>query len=366
MLSSLLPKAEHLVIPMLGQLEQLAANETWWETIAHLLTFCRALLDNNSKTKMERGRDGRYYNEEHEESKYGDNGRRIDSGDSSSSEVMGSVARILEHIFHSKMPENIRMWGLVCLSSTTYYSEDIVDSCLRVLRSLKDDNRKFLLNLLTNDQTEGNKKRGPSDTYRKIDLPSSSGTPFILQPITTSWDSPAIIKAILQTVTDEGGSDRLAPSDIQTLHACVKCAESFTGGNNNQLPLDGIWEDFYTKMKDFVIVGLCDPDCALSAVGVLSCYIFSSSLGEKVLNEGRFTGVLRLLYPTTVSALKSGLTTCQFITESFLKNIFTAGKRYEGATHSLISQFAKNYPTQYEKAPGLQKLLKEFTSKLKH
>lgn len=368
MLSSLLPKAEHLVIPLLGQLEQLAEHETWWETRAHLLSFCRAILDNNANKKMDRdSRDGRvdhrgsnYYNEVQEESKYGDNG----GSSSSIPEVMASVARIMGSIFHPEMPENIRMWGLVSLASSTFYSEEIVDSCLKVLRSLKDDNRKFLLNLLTNDQTEGNKKRGPSDTYRKIDLPSSSGIPFILQPITTSWDSPSIVTAILQSVTGEGASDRLATSDMQTLHACVKCAESVSGGNESPMPLDGIWLDFYSKMKDFVIVALCDSECALSAVGVLSCYIFSSSLGEKILSEGRFTGVLRLLYPTTVSTLKANLTTCQFITESFLKNVFTAGKRYEVATHSLISQFAKNYPTQYEKAPGLQRLLKEFASKL--
>jgi hypothetical protein len=351
MLSSLLPSAEYLMLPMLGQLEQLAQHETWWETRAHLLSFCGAIFENDFDGRSDRERRGHSPAQE---------SKRSETDGSSSSNLISAVMRILKNVFHSRMPKHIRMWGLVSLASGTYAGEQVIDPFLSVLQSLDDDDQKFLLDLLGGTEENGKKKSGPA--IRTIPLPSSTGIPFVLEPIVGRWDSVAIAQTIVKGVTGNNGSERLTKSNMQTLYACVKSAESAHG--NGSVGLDGQWLAVYSSIKDFVIVGLCDAECAISSVGLLSCYIFSSPLGETVLKEGRFTGVLRLLYPT-VASTDSSLATCQFITEAFLKDVFAAGRPYDTAVHGLLSQFAKNYPTQYEKAAGLQRLLKEFTSKLR-
>ena len=349
MLSSLLPSAEHLLQPLLVQLEQLAMHETWWETRAHLLRFCGSILegdvDRMSSTRERRGHSPA------QESKHSDSNGSCGS----SSETVCSVMRILKSVFHSRAPKHIRMWGLVCLSSGTFLGDQVVDHCLNVLRSLEDKDQKFLLDLV-GEPDESNKKSTSGQSYRTIPLPSSTGVPFILEPIVSRWDAIGIAQTIVKGVTGPNGSERLGKSDMQILFACVKTAET-------AMVLDGHWLALYSSIKDFVIVGLCDAECAISAVGLLSSFIFSSPLGETVLREGRFTGVLRLLYPTTVS-VEPALSTCQFVTETFIRDIFAAGKPYDVAVHGLVTQFAKNYPTQYEKAAGLRKLHKEFLAKL--
>jgi CH-like domain in sperm protein len=349
MLSSLLPSAEHLMQPLLVQLEQLAMHETWWETRAHLLSFCGAILDSDAE-KVSSTRDRRGHSPA-QESKHSE----FNGSSGNNSEIVCSVMRILKSVFHSRVPKHIRMWGVVCLSSGTFLGDQVVESYLNVLRSLEDKDQKFLLNLV-GEAEESSKKSATGQSYRTVPLPSSTGVPFILEPIVSRWDAIGIAQTIVKGVIGPNGSERLGKSDMQILFACVKTAET-------AMVLDGHWLSLYSSIKDFVIVGLCDAECAISAVGLLSSFIFSSPLGETVLREGRFTGVLRLLYPTTAS-VEPALSTCQFITETFLRDIFAAGKPYDVAVHGLVSQFAKNYPTQYDKAAGLRKLHKEFLSKL--
>ena len=366
MLNALLPTAQSLMIPMLEQIEKLAKDETWWEIRIHLLTFCGIILDNNQHTKSPRGGN---WNEDRGRDREGIrsrdkdmNGFDMEYGDQESkhdgeSIIMPSVMRILNNIFHPKMPRYVRMWGLVCLSRATCYGERIIQPYLNVMQSLSDDDQKFLYNLLD--------EQGPSSTYRNIPLPSSTGIPILLQSIALELDVLSIAKIISKNVSGMHDNEKLNKCEMRTLHTCTKMMESKNKiGDGGNLALDGPWVDIFSGIKDFVIVGLCDPESALSSVGILSCYIFSSPVGEAVLKENSFTGVLRLLYPSSVGT-EPFLGTCQFIMETFLKDIYSAGKPYDISTYNLVSQFAKNYPTQYEKAPGLQRLLKDFTIKLR-
>ena len=147
MLNALLPTAQSLMIPMLEQLEKLARDETWWEIRIHLLTFCGSILDNYQHTKSPR--DGSWNSDMHRNRET--NGFDIGSGDQESkydgeSIIMPSVMRILNNIFHSKMPRYVRMWGLVSLSRATCYGDRIVQPYLNVMQSLNDDDQKFLYN----------------------------------------------------------------------------------------------------------------------------------------------------------------------------------------------------------------------------
>ena len=156
-------------------------------------------------------------------------------------------------------------------------------------------------------------------------------------------------------------TERLTLTQMQILHACVR---------TEYQALEGPWVEYFMTMKDYIIIGLCDVNCAPHAVGILTNFIFNSILAENILRESRFIAILRLLYPlgTNIpmsSEASAALTKCQGIAESFFAELFAAGKPYDAAVHTLISQFAKNYPTQFEKASEMQKLLKEITAKLR-
>jgi len=127
--------------------------------------------------------------------------------------------------------------------------------------------------------------------------------------------------------------------------------------------VSGEWVDLYDSLKDYLFVGLCDASCAVSAAGILSGYIFGSKLNETVLQEARFLGALRLLYPAT--AASSDDTQCQFVIESFLRDVFAAGAPYTSAVYTLISQFSKNYVPNFERSTSLQKLFKELSQQMR-
>ena len=351
MITSLVPSAENLLSPILATLEEMAVHETWWETRASLLAFCGAILMSEMKTRgiFEDEKDKRSLMSA-QESKWSDSNGSI-------SEHVSSVVHIMKSIFNDKMPKHIRIWGLVCIAPGTFLGELIIEPFLSVLHSLDDDDQQFLLDLRAEPIIGRNGGTDKNTLKHAKTLYSSSGSPFLVEPVTSIWDAVSVAQTIVKNVIGADGSERLGKSDMLILHACVKSSEQIT-------QLSGQWLSIYSSIKDFIIVGLCDAECALNAVGLLSCFIFSSPLGETVLKEGRFTGVLRLLYPTNVTT-DPAISTCQFITETFFRNIFAAGRPYDTAVHGLLSQFAKYYPTQVERAPGLQRLLKDFDSKLR-
>lgn len=351
MITSLVPSAENLLSPILATLEELAVHETWWETRACLLAFCGAILMSEMKAR------GIFEDEKDKRSLMSAQESKWSESNSSISEHVSSVVHIMKSIFHDKMPKHLRIWGLVCISPGTFLGELIIEPFLSVLHSLNDEDQQFLLDLRA-EPIIGRNGTTDKDTLRNAKtLYSSSGSPILVTPVTSKWDAVSVAQTIVKNVIGAHGSERLGKSDMLILHACVKSSEKIT-------QLSGQWLSIYSSIKDFIIVGLCDAECALNAVGLLSCFIFSSPLGETVLKEGRFTGVLRLLYPTNVTT-DPAISTCQFITETFLRNIFAAGRPYDTAVHGLLSQFAKYYPTQVERAPGLQRLLKDFDSKLR-
>ena len=351
MITSLLPAAENLLSPILPSLEQLAVHETWWEIRASLLALCGAMLISELKSggNSEDERDRRSLMSP-QESKWSDS-------TSSITDNMSATMKILKSVLNENMPKHIRMWGLVCISPGTFMGEQIIEPFLSVLHSLDDEDQQFLLDLRAVPIMGRGETRDEEMRRRAAGLRSSSGSPFLLEALTLKWDAISVAQIIVKNVIGADGSERLGKADMLILHACVKSAEKAS-------QLSGQWLALYSSIKDFIIVGLCDAECALNAVGLLSCFIFSSPLGETVLKEGRFTGVLRLLYPTTATT-DPAVSTCQFITETFLRDVFAAERPYDTAVHGLLSQFAKHYPTQVDRAPGLQRLLKDFDSKLR-
>jgi hypothetical protein len=372
-LATLLPFGEDIISTMIPQLTKLAETETWWEIHSHLISFCGVLLQLQGNKKA----------------------RLIEMGESledveSRMEMEGSGSaafKIIDLIYAGKnVSRNLQLWGLVTLAPGTSFGEPFTTIYLDMLSKIESSDRNFLLGQINEEnnnmyenfnvgiQSNLTNKSRLSSAMKLIPLPSSNGSPFILRPITSHWDALSISKAIEATVLGPNASaDRFTPEQMQILHVCAKslCIEERVNRQNEimQGSSDGTkgfalqdeWTDLFLRIKDYIFVSLCDPSCAVNAAATLSCFIFGSKLKETILQETRFTGTLRLLYPSSSHETSKA---CQSTMESFIRDIFSAGNPYNVATQGVIYSFSQNYITNFEASLGLQKLLKELTSKL--
>jgi hypothetical protein len=348
---------------MFGQLEALASEDNWWEMQAHLLTLCGALLESELHRRMDKARggtgSGRLDPEEEE-------GTSLDL-QTDESPALRTAMTILTRILTPAAPKHTKMWGLVAIATGTAVGEPVVSLYMEIMSSLTDDDRRFLLDIV--DDKERGSLAGPGarvpkkknkNTFRRVELPSSTGLPLVMQPVLARWDPSAIARGIQSTIKT-GPTERLTPPQMQMLMACLKSLDT---GLQSQA-VDGVWLDvYYPALKDFIIVGLCDPECVKASAAILSSFMFNSSLAEGVLREPKLLGVLRLLYPNNAEQF-TALGECQTATEGFFQEVASRGRPFDVGVQGLVGQFAKSYPTQCEKAVGLQKLLKDLTAKLR-
>ena len=87
-------------------------------------------------------------------------------------------------------------------------------------------------------------------------------------------------------------------------------------------------------------------------------------MSDGVLKEPKLLGVLRLMYPNNTESFEK-MVPCQANTEAFFADMAAQGKPYDKGVLGLVSLFAKNYPTQFEKALNLQSFLKDLTAKIR-
>jgi len=364
MLATLFPVAEHLITPLFPQLESLASADNWWEMHAHLLSLCGALLESEIHRRMAADAAARGPADDAEP----DPEAAAMGGDEESPQLATAMS-ILTQIWHPAAPKHTRMWGLYAVSTGTAVGDPVVRMFLEIMESLSDEDRRFLLDMP--DEKDRGSVAGPGSrvpkkkskqAFRRVELPSSTGLPFVMQPVLGRWDPSQVTKGILAALKSQ---ERLKPPQMQMLLACVRSLEASAGHGAQGQAIDGVWLDvYYPALKDFIIVGLCDIQCAKTSAAILTAFMTSSSLADGVLREPKLLGVLRLLYPTNPDTFAS-FAACQAVAEGFFDDVAAMGKPYDVAVQALFSQFGKNYPTQFEKATGVQKLLKDITTKLR-
>lgn len=324
-LSALYPLSDGLISPLLPQLQTLAVSESWWEIRAHLLTLSSSILGCSSSNRDPATEEGE---------------SRGDPNPDDSAAIS-----IVDDIFTTKENTSIRQWGLVSLSRAVGYSDAISARYLEVLLSLDSEARKFILNL---DQSE--------DTVRKISLPSSTGMAFVIEPIVSRLNPLCLVRS-LESLIIRDKLERLDQAMMQTLHACVKAVAQFSSDEEDDCAVRGPWVDIFTGLKDFILVALCDPECASDATGLLLQYIFYSPLQESVITDNKFLNTMRLVYPADPDAAD---TICQLTMETFFSDVFTSSSaKNSAAVVNTIEMFAKNYSTNFELS-NLGGLLKQF------
>jgi lambda repressor-like predicted transcriptional regulator len=328
MLGSLLPQAELIVASNFPLLEKICKGDTWWEIHAHLLSVTSSYLSIQSEAAAQDA------NQDREDLEVGSK----------------CALRIIDHIVNdTPISSPLLLWGISCLAGAIGYSDLFNDQFFELLSRLSDEDRQYILGL---DQGAGHKK------LRTVPLPSSTGMPYVLHPVSAKWDALTLAKIMEAKCVDEG-IDRFSSLQLQVLHSAVLCQANTNINSSDALSRQ--WVDIYSAVKNFVFVGLCDPDCAVNSVGVLSSYLFNSPLKEQVITDSRMTGTMKLLYGSN-DTQNEGLRACQYIFEMFLKDTFACGAPYDSAVNSMITQFSKQNSAIYAGSVNLQKLSKEIVS----
>ena len=184
--------------------------------------------------------------------------------DHSSSLLITTAMNILAHVLHQNAPKHTRMWGLVALATGTAIGEPIVSLYLDIMATLADDDRKFLLDLVDSSETGARTLAGPGSrvpkkksksAFRRVELPSSTGLPFVMQPVLSRWDPVAVAKGLLASVKARGDG-RMLLSEIQLLTSCLKTIEQAAGVGTQGQAIDGIWLDLFYPGNDTTLFSL--------------------------------------------------------------------------------------------------------------
>lgn len=309
-------------VPLLGQL---AKYEQWWEVQVQLLSFCGAFM----------AAVGVYSPQSNAEA---------------ASMLEASIDQVLDMIRELLKPTAtnfVKVWGLHALAASLRFGEPIATIFLDTIIGIEEEKRLFLLGF----EDEGNSFT--ENKQRPLGLPSSTGIDYILEPLPPRWHAINLGKAI-ETTVRLNRLDRLLPEHVEVFSSCVNSA---LDSPDNEL--NGEWLDLYSALVDYLFVALCDPACVDNAIAIVLCFVYHSSLHEHVLQESRFIGALRLLYPVE----GNGSVKCQTAVENFFQELFmTKGaRRYDRAVTGILGQFWRSYPTQFERS-NLNKLLNNFTN----
>lgn len=364
MLRALLPEGESVVAKNLRHLEQaIDGAHCWWEERAQLVALAAQFLTLQAKRARSQDDDSGGHSD----------GRRASAAAPSSNQESEEAAagvrcakRVLASLMGSIEDDNAAQWLWTAqqLSGALGYQEDVDQLFLAALEHLSPEDLRFTLGLqkATDDDDAADGSGGSSSgagASRRISLPSCTGVPYELKPAARHWHVLSAARMI-ETLSRREGLDRLSALQLQVLYAAVRSrAESGAGGEPR---LTEAWVEVFQRVKDFVFVGVCDPQTIVAALGLLSAFMLHSELRETVLQDARFVGLFRLLYGGESGLSTEDASACQFIFEAALRDMYRAGKPFDKAVHQALAQFSKSTPAVFSSAPTLQRLLKEVSS----
>lgn len=342
-LSCLLPRAESIVALSLPQLELSLQTENWWEVHTNLINLCGSFLALQ--------RPGVSW---HDGSRVTEPG-----GDESIATGTQAALRILRSLLQQGVKEgrvshHLIIWGASCLAPALGQSDELNNMFMATLDQVSVDELTYLLGNNSNGAVgSGAAAARPSKT-RTIPLPSSSGAPMCITPINNTWDPRALLSTF-EGIATGNAQDRYTLVQIQVLNAVISSQVRNAGDEEDALV--GKWSDSFQKMRTFIFTAFCDADCAPSAIAIVTAFVFGSQNKEAILLDPRFCALFKLLYSD--AAPNENLVACQFLFESFLRDMHSVGAPYAGAVVSIIGQFAKSSAAIFAQSQSIQKLKKE-------
>mmetsp|Transcript_19275 Transcript_19275/g.68100 ORF Transcript_19275/g.68100 Transcript_19275/m.68100 type:complete len:815 (-) Transcript_19275:115-2559(-) len=290
--------------PEMGRrmLDRVAAlqDDTWWETRAQVLVVCATLL------------------------------REVPADDGDG--MADRATEIATAVLAAASPPVARV-GLAYLAPCLEAHDALVQPFVAALLALPGSVRENLL--LAGDA-------GAPDAL----VDSGAAAAFHLQPVTNAWPALAVARALAATVAAEG-LQNLDVEHFDVLVAALRGA-AFNGGTSPGGTDE--WLDVFDQLKGFVVVALCDPVCAESAVSVLRTFTFNTERGPSVLEaDVRKSAVLGSLIIMHNGSDADGH--CRTCAREFLSEVASQGGDFADAVRELLSRFRDGKPDLYAKSP---------------
>ena len=166
-------------------------------------------------------------------------------------------------------------------------------------------------------------------------LPVVSSVPYVLKPLTASWQPLQVAQALL----DDAKAQKLAY--LEPAHADVFCA--LLGA---PLPAADVeaWQAWLLAAKEYLYVALCDEElCVPIAEALVSLFGY---LREGALKSfSTLLSSMRMIFP-------DGPAACQATALTLLSNVFEMGEPFSGAVYNLVGNFDESM-----RASGLSTLV---------
>ena len=305
MLAVIYPKQPGAITQMMSTLTNLIEGESWWEVHAHLLTLCGYVLESI-------GGDG-------------------------STDLEASTLDMVKKIFSPSSSNVIRQWGASSLACGTRAGGVFADLYLRVLLAMSDSDRSYILGL--------SKQQPPTVT-------SSTGMDMVIETAVDKWYSLEIARTLLRHIAESASRDRLSSSEMDVLYSCVKSVTD-SAANVMEAPLDENWLDVYMTVRDFIFVGICDPDLSGVACQTLLLFVLYSTIGNECLMDGRMFGAMKLVFPAQGEVNDQ----CKAAVTNFFTDLMQSGDTYNRLGLNVLETFEKANRVNYS-VSGLQKVVR--------
>jgi hypothetical protein len=358
LLNGFVGKADSLIFPLLEQIRALSLTETWWEIQAHILSLCGSLL-----TSI-------YLNGTGQGATHVSGGMNDNWADVCNVRTVDDIRDIVNIILKKSQNSKILMkWAASALAGGTFLGDGFNDSFLTILESLSEKDRAIILSVCASGVSRDARRassNSSSGSESALVLPSTTGTPLVVTSASLRWHPMAVLESFASAIASkEKAPDRLTPAQMSIVCACFQSAVEIA--KRNGAPLDdvfqGTWLNSFEVLKNYVFLGFCDLSCSKYASTTCSTLLYYSSIHEKLFQESKLVGALRLLYPLNLA--QGEIVQCQGLIEAFLRECFQNGVPFNSAVLSMLTQFSQNYSSQFDKYPTIQQVLREFTKQMR-
>lgn len=283
-LSAIAALNPQFIIEVLDRTEMLL-NENWWETRAQLLKLAGTLLP--------------YQNPNQE-----------------------LLDKIIAKNFRPCVSKNIIRVGLIYLAPCLHSHPELCDLYMECLISVEPSIRETVLN--TDVDVKGNIVKGLYTQKYLI-----SGAPVV-------WNAFGIASSLSKYIKDKG-LENLEYCHVEILWACLF-----------RPPQEQKWVGVYDELKNYLFVGLEDPEICKGVIGVLKHFMTAPMIMNEVLKKSLPTmiNVLSLMLSNNAEKNVMGQT------YEFIKNLYW-GYHLSGLqdfTYNMLKNFAEKFPILFDRS----------------
>jgi hypothetical protein len=283
-LASLAALSPDFIEPEVLKVQSLLA-ETWWETRAQLLRLAGILLPHKSKSEE-------------------------------------LLMRIIKLNFKPSSSKNIVRIGLIYLAPCLNSHPDLCDVYMECLISIEPEIREVVLS------TESNVRGSVVKGYftQKYSL---SGSPVV-------WNAFGVASSLSKFISSRELKN-LDYCHVEILWACLY-----------RPPGDLKWVNVYDQLKNYLFVGLEDPEICKGVIGVLKHFMTAPLLITEILKKSFNTMINELSLLLSKTSDKTILSQ----TYEFIKSLYwgSGNSELQDFIYRILKSFAEKHPVLFERS----------------